>query len=909
MLGLGLPRRARGLTAFVAVNAVVIGLAALYDGVPMAQVHLNDGGVWVTNDTLRLAAHLNYPSRTLDGGVVAPSTDFDVSQQANDVALHDFGQSAVSAVDTATVQIGTPVSVAGLSAVQGGDVVGIVDQRTGSVWAVPVQGLGSFTPDSEPILEELDEPQVAVSDDGLVLVVEAGGAVRSISLGSSGGAVVEDGGQLADLVPGHPVALTTVGHDLVALDTEDDTLHTTEGSSAGPVPTGSLLQLPGPAAGHVVVAAPDGLRSLDLSGGDVERLGPQLAPGTPAAPAVVAGCTYGVWSGTGTYVRDCPGTDDDVDQAYDELAGTELPRFRVNRDVIVLNDTANGNVFLVDDGMRLVANWDDIAASLETDDRTRETKDETTTRTPPRRSDNNTVPEAHPDRFGVRPGRATTLPVLANDTDADGDFLTASADDGAEIGSVSQLRGGAALQITPRKGVTSGTETISYVAADGRGGESSSTVQVDVHDWSVNEAPAPLDARRTAVQVSSGAETHVNVLADWIDPDGDQIFVRQVASSRSLAVTFRPDGEVTVRHLGTGDPGRQVLPVVVSDGHADAEGELFVDVLRSENAPPVAHSDHVLVSAGEQVVVDPLANDIDPNGDELRLTRVDQPRSGARTVLDTSTNTFSFSSDKVGTHYVGYQVSDGPTVSEAVVRLDVVAPGGAQAPVADNDLTTLAAGGSTLVDVLANDSDPTGGVLVVTGTEVDTSGTSPDLSVQVVNNQLVRVSAPGGLDAPTDFTYTISNGFDTARARVTVVPLPAVPTTRPPVPVNDQGVVRSGDVVTVHVTDNDTSPSGSPLTVEPELQVPAGQPPGEAWVSDNTVRFRAGAQAGRVRITYTVRDTHRNYASAEVVLTIKALDEERNAPPTPCRWWAGSWPAGAWPCTCPSTASTPTATR
>jgi hypothetical protein len=38
-------------------------------GVPARQMQLNDGGIWVTNQNLRLVGHLNYPSRTLDGAV------------------------------------------------------------------------------------------------------------------------------------------------------------------------------------------------------------------------------------------------------------------------------------------------------------------------------------------------------------------------------------------------------------------------------------------------------------------------------------------------------------------------------------------------------------------------------------------------------------------------------------------------------------------------------------------------------------------------------------------------------------------------------------------------------------------------------------------------------------------------
>jgi large repetitive protein len=80
----------RGSSALAVVTAIVVGvIASIHPGVPTEDVSLHDGGVWVTNDSLRLVAHLNYPSRTLDGGLRAPSDSFDVSQAAKDVLVHD----------------------------------------------------------------------------------------------------------------------------------------------------------------------------------------------------------------------------------------------------------------------------------------------------------------------------------------------------------------------------------------------------------------------------------------------------------------------------------------------------------------------------------------------------------------------------------------------------------------------------------------------------------------------------------------------------------------------------------------------------------------------------------------------------------------------------------------------------
>src|SRR5690606_12145470 len=105
-------------------------------------------------------------------------------------------------------------------------------------------------------------------------------------------------------------------------------------------------------------------------------------------------------------------------------------RFRVNRDVIVLNDVIGGAAWMASEDLQKVDNWEDITPPEgETDENDDETTDETVETTLPERSAINTPPVAVDDEFGVRPGRTTMLPVLDNDSDADGDVLTVTIPD------------------------------------------------------------------------------------------------------------------------------------------------------------------------------------------------------------------------------------------------------------------------------------------------------------------------------------------------------------------------------------------------------------------------------------------------------------------------------------------------
>ena len=71
--------------------------------------------------------------------------------------------------------------------------------------------------------------------------------------------------------------------------------------------------------------------------------------------------------------------------------------------------------------------------------------------------------------------------------------------------------------------------------------------------------------------------------------------------------------------------------------------------------------------------------------------------------------------------------------------------------------------------------------------------------------------------AQLQFSYTISDGVNTATATVTVVPVPPLVKHQPPVAVDDAVNVRAGDIATVPVLDNDYHPDSTAIHVLPEL--------------------------------------------------------------------------------------------
>ncbi len=868
----------RGGRAVSLVTILSVGvMASLHPGVPTEDLSLNDGGVWVTNDTLRIVGHLNYPSRTLDGAVTAPADSFDVSQSGRDVLVRNAVDGSAYPVDVALTALGSPIRAEGLTVVQGVGKSAIVDSAAGKVYAAATADLGSLSPDSSvPVIDGVEGAKAVVGNDGSVHAVSKSGrlvTVRPKGDGWSSPSVR----QLSGITDTSKLSITAVGGDPVVLDATTKTIYLKSTTKSLGELADAQLQQPGQASSTVVAESPTGLVKVSMSNGSAVLVpSGSGSAGTPIAPVFVNGCRYGAWSGSGQYVRDCDDPNANSTKNVDKIRTSKNLVFRTNRDVVVINDTANGDVFVVSKDVTVINNWDDVVAALKAKDQKDDKKDQQTEeqKNPDRTKDNH-KPDAVNDTFGVRPGRATTLPVLQNDTDSDGDILTAKAGKDPALGAVRQVRNGAAVQITVPDGA-SGGGSFTYTADDGRGGTADATVSISVHQADVNSAPVQWRTSRSVSMVSGGEVTY-DVRPDWQDPDGDPFYVSQVEPPNDgMQTKVAPDGAVVVRDLGKNQPGRYDVKVTMTDGSKSTEGILHVDVRVKGTYPPVANADFARVIKGEEVVVRPLENDTDPAGSALRLAKVDDGPSGTTMKPTYEDGSFRFSATTVGTYYLNYVVSNGPAASNGVIRIDVVEPVLDAPPVADDDLALLPSGGSVVLSVLENDLDPTGGVLVIQSVGAPKD---PAVHAEIVEHAKIRISAPAGLSRQTTFSYTISNGHGSATANVTVIPLPTVASGLPPVPGNDTATVRAGDIVTVYVLDNDISRAGLKLSLDPTLQTEGA--PGEAFVSGDTVRFKAGPTPGTARINYTVRDTQQGYASAQIKIDVRAADSGNTPPVAP----------------------------
>ena len=871
----------RRLPAFILVLVVVVLCIAgvIYKGAEVTQVNVNDGGIWVTNKSKQMVGHLDYEARILDGALRTEATNFDVGQAGETVTVSDLTSLTVAPVNVTQVSLGSPTALpSGSSAMQGGDVLGVLNPTDGTLWTTSATAPSPANlSEGAALSSNMGASAFVTGLDGSVYSLAASGTLTTVK---RQGTVDQAATSRIDGIPEDAqLSMTVVGDQVVALDSQSNTLFLPGGKkldlSAAGVEEGGILQLAGPKADSVLLATPSALVSIPLAGGT-----PAITPatesgvsGNPAAPVRHEGCAYGAWTGSGAYMRACDDASANKQMVVDTLTTAREIVFRTNRKAIVLNDVAQGSVWLPDSNMVLMDNWDEVENQLEETEEEQDSPELTNEVADPQQREENTPPEAVDDDFGIRPGRSTVLPVLDNDSDLDGDVLTAAPTSAPAWGTISVARGGRALQISGVDANQTGSTSFSYEASDGQA-TASARVQVTIHPYSQNAAPNQL--RASTVKIGANAQIQYQALSDWRDPDGDPIYLKNAEAPEGLSVSFSEDGSLTITDEGSAPGPKTVVLTVADDQGAETRGELIATVQEAGNLPPSANGDLFQAHPGETVTLDPLKNDTDPNGDPLSLAAVSGAPAGATISPDLDRGTIDFRATAPGSYSFAYTVSDGIATTLGIIRVEVV-EATALPPVAENDTAVLPLGGSVLVAPLNNDYDPSGGLLSITS--VDASNV-PGLEVALIDRHLLRVTAPSGLTQTATFSYTVSNGQGEATADVMVIPGAADRSDLPPVLKPDRAKVRVGDVGTVSVLSNDRSPAGLNLQVESTLAYDPTNALGNPFVTGNQVRLEAGANPGIMDVTYSVIDSAGNRASSTVTFEVVAASDQ-NQPPRP----------------------------
>ncbi|MGR0220330.1 Ig-like domain-containing protein [Agromyces sp. ZXT2-6] len=857
-------------TAVGVVVAVVAGVAVASGGYTAQRVDLGDAAVWVSNERSESVGRANTAVHELNAVVEAGGTRPEVVQRGSTVLVLDRDRASVGIVDPATASVIDTVAVppAGTEVALAGDRV--VVTADGDLWVEPVEEFGRFVSDAEPAFEFGAESVVSVDEAGRVFgFTPSTGEVREVRAAAPEGIV--DSWRLEPIEP-EGVQVTSAGGRWAVLDTVGRVLHldgrTVDLSGLVSGAGGAVLQRPSVGGEAILIATRDRLIEVAFDGSAPRELVGGRSGG-PARPILHGGCVHAAWGG-GSAWRACGEDAGDLHDLQRRVAGAGL-RFLANGDALVLNDGQTGATWAAADGYELIDNWDELLA-VERDERRVEQNDPDS---PVTTEKSQVAPVAVDDEFGARPGRSTLLPVLLNDYDANGDVLviaSTSGDlpEGARIDLVSDRQ---QLQLT-LDDRAAGSFDLRYDIDDGRGGSAQAVARVTVREADENAPPVQVRAARAVVE-SSGRVTTA-VLGEWVDPDGDPMFLRNASVGAPDDVTSTAEGVVVFDERG-GEGAERRVSLLVSDGRDDGSGTLRVGVRAPGEAPLVAESFVALATQGEEIRLEPLRHVRGGSGD-IRLSAVPS-KPEAELAPDFDKGTFRFTSGAVRTHFLEYTVTDGGQTATGTIRVEVAAPPERDTtPITVPHTAFLRLDQPMEVDVLAGDIDPTGGLLVITG-----PGEAPDdpgVRVEVIEHRMLRVSLTRPLEqGSATFGYRVSNGLADAEGTVTVVQVPAPPEPQPPVAAPDTASARTGDVIDIPVLDNDEHPDGDPLQLDPELlELPAD---GLLFVAGNRLRFHAPEEPGVFEAAYRVAGPDGQYATASVAITVREADPETNTAPVP----------------------------
>ncbi len=489
----------------------------------------------------------------------------------------------------------------------------------------------------------------------------------------------------------------------------------------------------------------------------------------------------------------------------------------------------------------------------------------------------NTPPVAGDDTAVTEAGSAvTTGNVLANDSDADGDALAVSGADtrSAQGGSVVD-NGDGTFTYTPPDGFD-GEDSFGYTVSDGKGGEAQGTVRITVEP--VNNPPSAADD-----SVTTDEDTPVttgNVLANDTDPDGDSLSVSGVDGRSARGGTVADNGNGTFTYTPpAGFDGEDSFGYTVSDGNGgEAQGTVRITV-EPVNNPPSAADDSVTTDEDTPVTTgNVLANDTDPDGDSLSVSGVDGRSARGGTVVDNGNGTFTYTPPAgfSGNDNFRYTVSDGKG-GEARGTVQIAVNTVNEAPQAGADsISTTEGNPVTTGNVLANDTDPDGDSLSVSGVD----GRSAQGGTVVDNGDgTFTYTPPAGFSGTDSFAYTVSDGKGgEAQGTVNVTVTKVVPINNPPVAENDSATTMQDTPVTIAVLANDSDPDGDTVTVKGVDETSAQ---GGSVVDNGDGSFTytpVAGYAGSDSFNYMIGDGKGGQAQGRVDITVERAASGNEAP-------------------------------
>jgi len=502
----------------------------------------------------------------------------------------------------------------------------------------------------------------------------------------------------------------------------------------------------------------------------------------------------------------------------------------------------------------------------------------------------NTPPDAIDDTATTNEDVDQNISVLTNDTDSDADSLTLVGASQPTAGTVTT--GGGTVNFDPNgefETLDTGDQqvvTFTYSISDGNSATDTATVTLTV--TGVNDAPV---ANNDTVTVNEDAvlAPQTNLLDNDTDVDDTfTLFGAGAATSGSATIgggTIGYTPNAALQSLDAGETAIDTFTYFIADGETLSNEATVTVIIQGVNDAPNAQDDTAATNEDTAIAINVLTNDTDVEGHALTLTGVGTAEGstsialGASVIYDPDTAFNSLNAGESATDVFTYTVSDGNGAT-SIANVTVTVTGVNDAPTAADDTFSVNEdAGSTVLNVLANDTD-VDDPLTISGVGAQSGLGSVTFGGGSIafNTAGAFESLDAGESATVQFTYTVSDGVATASATavVTVTGINDAPTA-----VDDSAATNEDTAFAINVLTNDSDVEGHALTVtgvgtaEGSTSIALGA----SVIYDPDTAFNslnAGESATDV-FTYTASDGNGATSIANVTVTVTGVNDAPTA--------------------------------
>ncbi|MBN2844267.1 MAG: tandem-95 repeat protein, partial [Sedimentisphaerales bacterium] len=241
--------------------------------------------------------------------------------------------------------------------------------------------------------------------------------------------------------------------------------------------------------------------------------------------------------------------------------------------------------------------------------------------------------------------------LLANDIDVDNDVFIISGVTNGTYGSV-ENNGNGTITYTPVANYN-GVDSFTYTITDVHGASDTVTVSVTINP--VNDSPLAVGDS----YLLNEDETIIidDLLLDCFDIEGETLAIISVSAANFGVVVINDDNSLSYTPLLDFNGSDSFIFTISDQSGAIASAVVELNILPVEDSP-LAVTDNLSYTGNRLIIPDLLANDYDPDGDQIFLVSIDNPEHGYLTSDHLGRTVYVMHNSYYGTEVITYYISD-----------------------------------------------------------------------------------------------------------------------------------------------------------------------------------------------------------------------------------------------------------